>query len=100
LNKVSINYLKLLNFNLKKKARDFFSFEFKIGIMKEKSELIFFFLLWIKSRVSYHDVAVEGDGQNGEDGNGQESVAHEREERAKGLTVDPGPVVEQRRGQR
>lgn len=57
------------------------------------------YILGVDPWVSYHDVSVESDGQNGEDGHGQESVAHEREEDAEGVPVDPGPVVEEGGGQ-
>ena len=50
--------------------------------------------------MSDHDVAVERDGQYGEHGDGQQAVAHEREQDAQGVAVQPGPFVEQRRGQR
>lgn len=47
-----------------------------------------------------HDVAVERDGEHRENGDGEQAVAHEREQRAQGLAVHPRPVVEQRGGER
>jgi len=49
--------------------------------------------------VADHDVAIERNGENGEDGDGQKTVAHEREEDAEDIAVNPRPVVEQRSGQ-
>ena len=49
--------------------------------------------------MSDHDVAVERDGQHGEDGNSQKSVAHEREQNAKRVTQQPSSFVEERRCQ-
>lgn len=49
--------------------------------------------------MTYHDVSIERDGEHSEDGDGQEAVAHHREQGAEGLAVHPGPVVEERRGQ-
>ena len=36
-------------------------------------------LLWIEPWVADHDVTIERDGQDGENGDGQKSVAHQRE---------------------
>ena len=56
-------------------------------------------VLWVERRVSDHDVTVERDGQHGEHGDGDESVAHEREQDAQNGAVQPGAVVEERRRQ-
>ena len=57
-------------------------------------------LLWIEPWMAYHDVTIERDGQHSEHWDGQKSVAHQREERTQRLPMDPGSVVEERRGQR
>ena len=54
----------------------------------------------VESGMSDHDVPIESDGQHGENGHGQQSVAHQREEDAQRLSVHPGAVVEERRCQR
>ena len=53
-------------------------------------------LLGVNSGMSNHNIAVQSDGQNGENRDGEESVAHQREEGAESVTVDPAPVVEKR----
>lgn len=50
--------------------------------------------------MSDHDVAVDGDRQYGEEGDGQQGVPQQREEAAQYVAVRPGPVPEGARRQR
>jgi len=50
--------------------------------------------------VSDHDVSVEGDGENGEKGDGDQAVPQQGQQDAEGVAVAPRPLPEQRRHQR
>lgn len=51
-------------------------------------------LLGVQSGVTYHDVAVDGDGQNSEERHGHKAVACEGEELAQEVAVCPGALPE------